>query len=102
MTDFFAEINGHQVVNVSRMTSQGAGSEVPVCLTCGAHFATRREIEATICPAAGGARGHDLVTDPGTGLLYCTRCPLVAYDQLDARSSPTCPMPLQSWADLED
>ncbi|WP_433169228.1 hypothetical protein [Kribbella sp. CA-247076] len=102
MTDFFAEINGHQVANLSRMTPQGPATEVPVCLTCGAHFATRREIESTTCPASTVSAGHDLVADPETGLLYCTRCPLVAYDLHDARSSPTCPMPLQSWADLDE
>ncbi|MGY4765698.1 hypothetical protein ACXC9Q_02130 [Kribbella sp. CWNU-51] len=94
MTDFFAEINGHRVVELSRMGRSGA---TPVCLLCGAHFTDRPEIENTTCPAAGPAHGHDLVSDPADGHLYCTRCPFVAYDLNDAATDPICPMPLQPW-----
>ncbi|MFG1817715.1 hypothetical protein ACGFIF_28425 [Kribbella sp. NPDC049174] len=96
MTDFFDEINGHRVVDLSRVTPQGRAVVVPVCLGCGAHFTDRREIEGTSCPVAGEAHGHDLVTDAETGLLVCSRCPLVAYDLADAETEPTCPMPLRS------
>jgi len=97
VTDVFAEINGHRVVDLSRVTPQGHSIAVPVCFKCGAHFTNRAEIEATSCPAAGNPHGHDLFTDPETGLLYCSRCPLVAYDVTDAQTEPTCPMPLQPW-----
>jgi hypothetical protein len=94
VTDFFADINGHQVVEVSRV---GRSSAIPVCLLCGAHFLDRFEIENTTCPAAGPAHGHDLINDPGDGLLYCTRCPFVAYDLNDVATDPICPMPLHPW-----
>ena len=41
------------------------------------------------------ASGHDLVGNLDDGLLYCQRCPLVAYDLADAATEPICPMPLQ-------
>ena len=97
MTELFPEINGHRVVELSRVTPQGRAGAVPVCLGCGAHFADRFEIEGTSCPAAGEAHGHDLVSDLELGLLYCKRCPLVAYDLNDVATEPICPMPLQSW-----
>ena len=97
MTELFAEINGHRVVDLSRVSPRGRSSSAPVCIRCGAHFADRLEIDNTSCPAAGKAHGHQLVTDPDDGLLYCTRCPLVAYDLDDVATEPTCPMPLQSW-----
>lgn len=40
------------------------------------------------------ATEHELVTNPIDGLLYCLRCPLVAYDLADAATEPTCPMPI--------
>lgn len=97
MTELFAEINGHRVVELSRVTPQGRAGAVPVCLGCGAHFTDRLEIEGTSCPAAGEAHGHDLVSDLELGLLYCKRCALVAYDLNDVATEPICPMPLQSW-----
>lgn len=96
MTEFFADINGHRVVELWPVTSSKAGA-VPVCLRCGAHFADRLEIENTFCRASGQAHGHDLFSDPDDGLLYCRRCPLVAYDLNDVDTEPICPMPLQSW-----
>jgi hypothetical protein len=98
VTYLFAEINGHRVVDVSRVTTQGVAGAVPVCLRCGAHFTDRLEIERTFCPASGQAHGHDLITDSDDGLLYCRRCPMVAYDLDDVASEPNCPMPLQPWA----
>jgi len=97
VTEWFAEVNGHRVVELSRVTSQRRSSVTPVCLNCGAHFADRLEIDDTTCPAAGQPHGHDLVSDPDDGLLYCRRCPLVAYDLDDVATEPVCPMPLQSW-----
>ena len=96
MTDFFDEINGHRVLDLSRVTRQGRSIVVPVCFGCGAHFTDRREIEGTSCPAAGEPHGHDLTTDAETGLLTCRRCPLVAYDLADVETEPICPMPLGS------
>ncbi len=46
----------------------------------------------------GTTTGHDFVTDPGDGLLYCTQCPMVAYDLADAATEPECPLPLESWS----
>ncbi|WP_344157223.1 hypothetical protein [Kribbella yunnanensis] len=46
----------------------------------------------------GTTTGHDFVTDPGDGLLYCTRCPMVAYDLADAATEPECPLPLDIWS----
>jgi hypothetical protein len=94
----FTEINGHRVVDLSRVTAQGRSNPTPVCFRCGAHFTDRLDIENTSCPAAGDSHGHRLVTDPEDGLLYCTRCPLVAYDLTDVASEPNCPMPLQPWS----
>ena len=48
-------------------------------------------------PADTGS-GHEFVTDPGDGLLYCTKCPMVAYDLADAATEPECPLPLESWS----
>ncbi|WP_185445606.1 hypothetical protein [Kribbella qitaiheensis] len=38
---------------------------------------------------------HEFVTNPCDGLLYCQRCPMVAYDLADAATEPICPMPLR-------
>lgn len=46
----------------------------------------------------GTTTGHDFVTDPGDGLLYCTQCPMVAYDLTDAATEPECPLPLETWS----
>ncbi len=40
------------------------------------------------------AHGHELVSNLDDGLLYCVRCPLVAYDLDDVATEPECPMPL--------
>jgi hypothetical protein len=92
----FAEINSHLVADLSRVTATGRGAAVPACVRCGAHFTDRLEIEETRCAGAGEAHGHDLVSDPEHGFLYCTRCPMVAYDEDDVADEPTCPMPLQA------
>lgn len=101
MTELFAEINGHRVMTLSRVTTRGWVGAVPVCIECGTHFTDRREIENSPCPAAGTSHGHDIVVDPDDGLLYCQRCPLVAYDVADLATEPNCPIPLQSWGDPE-
>ncbi|WP_165956582.1 hypothetical protein [Kribbella antibiotica] len=46
----------------------------------------------------GTTTGHDFVTDPGDGLLYCTQCPMVAYDLTDASTELECPLPLETWS----
>ena len=94
VTEFFAEINGHRIVDLSRVTHRRASRPAQVCSRCGAHFADRLEIENTSCPAAGTPHGHELFSDPDDGLLYCKRCPLVAYDLDDVATEPICPMPL--------
>ncbi|MFK4089532.1 hypothetical protein ACI2LF_35795 [Kribbella sp. NPDC020789] len=91
----FDEIHGHRLAEVSRLTPAGPGVSVRVCLRCGAHFADTSEAARTRCSRGGSPQEHDLVRDPEDGLLYCTRCPLVAYDHADAASEPDCPMPLQ-------
>lgn len=97
MNEFVDEINGHRVVAVSRVTTLARLSAGSVCIRCGAHFVDRLEIENTSCPAAGDTHGHELFTNPDDGLLYCRRCPLVAYDLDDVATEPQCPMPLHSW-----
>lgn len=97
MNESVAEINGHRVVAVSRVTTLARLNGGSVCIRCGAHFVDRPEIENTSCPAAGDTHGHELFTDPDDGLLYCRRCPLVAYDLDDVATEPQCPMPLHSW-----
>jgi len=97
VNEFFAEINGHWVVDMSRVTARGRVSAGPVCIRCGAHFAGWPDIEHTWCPVSGAARGHELVIDPYDGLLYCERCPLVAYDLDDVATEPQCPMPLHAF-----
>jgi hypothetical protein len=94
VTDPYAEINGHQVIDLHRVTSEGRFSAGPVCIRCDAHFDNRREIEDTACPVPFSTGNHDLLVDPDDGLLYCTRCPLVAYDLADAASEEPCPGPL--------
>lgn len=37
---------------------------------------------------------HELVSSLEDGLLYCLKCPLVAYDLNDVATEPICPMPL--------
>ncbi|ADB31040.1 hypothetical protein Kfla_1946 [Kribbella flavida DSM 17836] len=91
MIGSFAEINGHQVVDLPRLSTQGRFGSGPVCIRCDAHFVDRLEVEESRCPVADQARGHDLLVDPDDGLLYCTRCPLVAYDLADVGSEPPCP-----------
>ncbi|MGC4938825.1 hypothetical protein [Kribbella sp. DT2] len=93
MTDPYAEINGHQVIDLHRVTSQGRFAAGPVCIRCDKHFADRGEIELTACPVPFTTGDHDLLVDPDDGLLYCTRCPLVAYDLADAASEEPCPGP---------
>ncbi|MFI5735269.1 hypothetical protein ACIA49_34475 [Kribbella sp. NPDC051587] len=92
----FTEINGHRVAEVFRVTHAGPRPSALTCLRCAAHFADLDEVWRTTCSLAGRTRGHELVADPDDGLLYCTRCPLVAYGKDDATSEPECPMPLQS------
>jgi hypothetical protein len=92
----FTEINGHRVAEIYRVTSAGREISALACLRCGAHFADLDEVRRTSCSSAGSTQSHKLVADPNDGLLYCTRCPLVAYDLDDAASEPECPMPLQS------
>lgn len=96
MNESFAVINGHWVTDVSMVTPRGDRSAGRVCVRCGGHFALGDDIEAG-CPAAGTAHGHELVTNLDDGLLYCTRCPLVAFDLADVASEPQCPMPLHHW-----
>lgn len=52
----------------------------------------------TYRPTAEDSPGHDFVEGPSDGLLYCTRCPMVAYDLADAATEPECPLPLESWS----
>lgn len=94
MDEAFAEVNGHRVIDLPRVTAQGRFAAGPVCIRCDAHFADRQEIERTPCPIGDDNRGHDVLIDPDDGLLYCTRCPLVAYDQADLASEPPCPGPV--------
>jgi hypothetical protein len=94
VNESFAVINGHWVADVSMVTPQGHVGAGRVCIRCGAHFAPHDTIDSTHCPATGVTHGHELVTNPDDGLLYCTRCPLVAYDLTDVATEPHCPMPL--------
>ncbi|MEV8378747.1 hypothetical protein AB0P21_38760 [Kribbella sp. NPDC056861] len=87
------EINGHRVVELAQVTSRVFFGTSTICVGCGARFVDRLEIEERFCPAATVAHGHHLVGDDG--LLYCRRCPLVAYDLTDVATEPSCPMPLQ-------
>jgi hypothetical protein len=95
VTDPYAEINGHQVIDLHRVTSEGRFAAGPVCIRCDTHFADRGEIEHTACPVPFSTGNHDLLVDPDDGLLYCTRCPLVAYDLADAAGEEPCPGPLR-------
>jgi hypothetical protein len=94
VNESLAVINGHWVADVSMITPHGEVSAGRVCIRCGGHFAHPTEIATTHCPAAGTSHGHQLMTNPDDGLLYCTRCPLVAYDLDDVATEPDCPMPL--------
>ncbi|MEV8375957.1 hypothetical protein AB0P21_24680 [Kribbella sp. NPDC056861] len=90
----FADINGHRVVDLPRLTDQGQLVHESACLGCGTRFTERLQIEYFACPAIEEPHDHDLVSDPDDGLLYCLRCPLVAYDLDDVGTEPACPMPL--------
>jgi uncharacterized C2H2 Zn-finger protein len=90
------EINGHRLAPVS--SSGRPAEEALVCLRCGAHFVDRSESAFSVCPADGNSPGHELVRNPSDGLLYCTRCPMIAYDLADAATDPQCPLPLQPWS----
>jgi hypothetical protein len=92
----FTDINGHRVAEIYRVTSAGREFNALACLRCGAHFADLDEVRRTSCSSDGSTRSHELVAGPDDGLLYCTRCPLVAYDLDDAASESECPMPLRS------
>jgi hypothetical protein len=88
-----AKINGHRVATLPGPARQQPSLQ-SVCLGCGTRFTERLEIEYLVCPAGNDVHSHDLVGDPDDGLLYCLRCPLVAYDLNDVATEPTCPMPL--------
>jgi hypothetical protein len=94
VTDLYAEINGHRIMDLSRAMPAGPSSTASACVRCGARFADRLEMEDAPCPAAGRAHNHDLISDDD-GLLYCRQCPLVAYDLADVSSEPDCPIPLR-------
>jgi hypothetical protein len=90
VNDVCTKINGHRVRSLTRPAPHGSAG---ICIECGAQFRDRLEIEDVYC--SNGAHGHELVSDFDSGLLYCRRCPLVAYDSADAATEPLCPMPLQ-------
>jgi hypothetical protein len=94
VTGYFAEINGHWVADAGWVTPGGVQPAGWICVRCGGHFADQDDPHRTNCPATAQAHGHELFTDPDDGLLYCRRCPLVAYDLADVASEPQCPMRL--------
>ena len=94
MTGFFTEINGHWVADAQRVMTDGLLPAGWICVRCGAHFADRHDPYRTRCPATNRPHGHERFTDPRDGLLYCRRCPLIAYDLADVATEPLCPMPL--------
>ncbi|GAB3821848.1 hypothetical protein [Kribbella italica] len=96
MTDPYAEINGHRVIDLHRVTSQGRFAAGPVCIRCDTHFADLQEIADTACPVPFATGNHDLLVDPDDGLLYCTQCPLVAYDLADAAGEEPCSGPVHN------
>ncbi|TWD82893.1 hypothetical protein FB561_4039 [Kribbella amoyensis] len=93
----FAEINGHRVVAVPLTASGGRVIKRSLCVICDTQFADRLAIEERPCPGIAfgitDARGHDLFADPDFGILFCTRCELVAVDQADLNGEPRCPRP---------
>jgi hypothetical protein len=94
VTELYAEINGHRVLDLSRASLAGPSGYASVCVRCGARFADRLEMENAPCPPVARTHNHDLVTGDD-GLLYCRHCPLVAYDLADVTSEPDCPLPLR-------
>jgi hypothetical protein len=85
------EISGHQLVDLVQTAPSGRPHASLVCLRCGSPL---DHPNLGVCLAARHLHGHELVSDPVDGLLYCRQCPLVAYDLDDVATEPVCPMPL--------
>jgi hypothetical protein len=89
------KITSHHVIDLVRVGLFGDRFVTSFCSRCGAQLGVGSGGDGEPCPAAEHVHEHELVTDALDGLLYCRRCPLIAYDLDDVATEPICPMPLE-------